>query len=121
MREAGEAVQDCGPDEDEEEDDEEGDLPDGGVGGGPEEGPVAAGHGAEEVVLDYYHKEEPDYNLAAYERDVEGGDLAGLLTVVLWEAVVHDESDDPEQESNGDSNAGEGFVVGCDASWNDVV
>ncbi|PMD33641.1 hypothetical protein L207DRAFT_589198 [Hyaloscypha variabilis F] len=49
VREAGKAVQDCGPDEDEEEDDEEGDLPDGGVGGGPDEGPVAAGHGAEEV------------------------------------------------------------------------
>lgn len=57
--EASENEQDEGPDEDEEAEDEEDDAIGGGVLGRPEELPIAAEGGGEEVVLEDHGHEEP--------------------------------------------------------------
>lgn len=85
-REAGEEVEEGGPDADEEDEDEDGDAPCGEVLRGPEVEPVAAVGGAEPVVLDDDDDEEPEDYFSAEEADVEAGDVAGGLAVVFREA-----------------------------------
>ena len=57
-------------------------------------------------VLDEDGDEEPEDDFAAHYGAVEGGDLAGILAVVVWEAEEEDKADSPEYESdwNGDAS-----------------
>lgn len=95
LAEGGEAIEESGPDADEEGEDEEPDHPWVCVLGGEEVAPVASVRRGEEIVLDDDGDEEPDYDLSAGQRIVEGGDTAGGLAVVGWEAEVEDDSYGP--------------------------
>ena len=105
-REVGEGSEEEGPNADEEGEDEARDHPCWRVLGAPEVCPIAPVGRGEEVVLQYHRDEEPDYYLAACERAVEGGDLAGVLAVVVWEAEVED-------CAYGEHYQGDGSRDGC--------
>ena len=101
-----------GPDEDEEEEDEQRDGVRRRVLRGPEVPPVAAVGRGEEEVLDQDGDEEPGYYLAAQEGAVEGGDAAGGLAVVVWQAEEEDDADSPHEQRDGHRDSCQGRPVG---------
>ena len=65
--------------------------------------------------------EEPKDDFAAHYRAVEGGDLTGILAIVVWEAEEEDEPYSPEDESDGEGDAGQGGAVGYEVGSDDAV
>lgn len=110
--EAGEDVEQGGPDADEEDEHEEDDAPCGHVLRGPEVEPVAAVGRAEPVVLDDDHDEEPEDDLASEEGGVEGGDVAGGLAVVFRQADEEGGADGPHEDGDGDADGDDGCGAG---------
>ena len=83
--------------------------------------PVAAVGGREPVILYQHSNEEPEDDFAACDGFVEGGDLAWFLAVVVWQAEIEDEADGPEEEREGDCDAGEGGAVGYELGCYHIV
>ena len=83
------------PDNDEEGQDEEANRPLGCCVGRPEVRPTASVGRAEEVVLQYYHDEEPTHKFPSEKCLVERGNLAWRLVVVRWQRR-------DEKSSNGE-------------------
>lgn len=94
------------PDSDEKEEDEESDSPGWRVLCRPEVAPVAAVGGREPVVLKDDGDEEPYDNFPPEDGVVEGGDFAGCLAIVGWEAEEEGNADEPHENREGKRNVG---------------
>ena len=108
---AGEEVEEGGPDEDEEEEHEQEDGVGGHVLGGEEVEPVAAVGRRQEVVLDRDDDEEPEDDLAPEERGVERRHFAGRLPVVFWQADEENGAYGPHEERDDEADDADDFRV----------
>ena len=77
----------------------------------PEVCPVSAIGGTEPEILQNDGDEEPHHYFAAGERAVERWDVAGVLAVVVWEALKEDEPDAEHDECDGDGYACESGTI----------
>lgn len=119
--EGGETVEHGGPDAYKKDDHEEPDHPWLRVLRGEEEPPISSVWRGEEIVLDDDGDEEPNYNLSACKRAVEGRDSAGCLAVIGWEAEVKYYSYSPQEEREGDGNGSESGAVGNEIRGENAV
>lgn len=65
--------------------------------------------------------EEPEDDFAAHYGAVEGGDLAGFLAIVVWEAEEEDQTYGPEDESDGEGDAGQCGAIGDEVRSDNAV
>ena len=71
--------------------------------------------------MDQDGDEEPEDDFAAHDGAVEGGNLAGVLAIVVREAEEEDETYSPEDESDGEGDASQGRAIGDEVRSDDAV
>lgn len=84
--------------------------------GRPKIGPISAIGRGEEEILEADGDEEPEDDLAAHGRAVEGWDCAGGLAIVVREAKVESHADGDEEHGDRGGDCGEARAIGYHGS-----
>lgn len=79
---------------------------------GPEISPVSAIRCGQPVILQDNGDEEPEDDFPAEKGTIKGGNLARLLAVVIWKTEEEHKGDDPQEDGDRSSDAGDGRAGG---------